>query len=283
MIQLSYSPGINRFLQTDQKLKTRYRPDKVESLSRDLVKKCDLFTGNTLSVEDIKSLSRVLAKALNTGPGTFIGVLQHFRVYPLTTSGLLFLCRQMAAKKSKLLSPSSADVFSGALMYEWFPCKVDSVVQGEGSGQFLQCRFTDGAPVGLKFQLLLGSKSIFRFFLEGGVDRKSLRGVKLTSTELTNFKYYALIHPGAHNPFQITGELNNLPYSWIGGLRSTGTQGKHNKEVFNNRHLPCPQGLPLPCSSCFIGLDNCPRACRIATNWATNVNPPQEIHLVRKD
>jgi len=280
MIQLSYSPGINKFLQTDQRLKIRYSPDKLEALSKNLFIKCQLFIGSTLTVEDVKELAKILSGALNTGPGVFIGVLQYFRVYPLTEGGLLFLCRQMVAKKSSLVNAKIIDVFRGSLTYGWFPFQIESVSPGEGFKYYLHCRFIEGFPVGLKFQLLTDNKSSYRFFVEGGLGKRALKEVKLSSLELTGFKYYALIKPEAFTPLNTSGEVNLFPYESIGSIRATGTQSHHNRKVFTSRSNPCPVNLSLPCNLCFVGLDNCFRACRITTNWAINKTPPQEIHVV---
>lgn len=281
MIQLRYSPGINSFLQTNQKIKTRYRPNLVDDLSQDLVKQCNLFVGSTLSVEDIKALAETLSKPLNTGPGTFIGLLQYFRVYPLTNSGLLFLCRQLSSKRRMIPGAKSVDIFRGSLTHQWFPCEVVEVLQGEGFNHYLKCMFTEGEAAGLHFKLLLKNPSnCYRFILEAGISKKALRGSKLNPSELTKFKYYALVCPEAFTALNPEGNINSLPTYLIGGLRSTGTQHTHNKQLFSTRREPCPVNLRLPCNDCFVGLDTCPRACRISTNWAVNNHPPQEIRFV---
>jgi hypothetical protein len=278
MIQLKQSSQLNSYLA--QKIITpRYRPEDTIQVGKKLFDETYAFAGQKLTIEDVKQLSRALAKPIDKcRVFAFVPVLQYFTNYTLTETFLKFLCYQIAAARYTLKKNTPFDVFKGALGFEWAPFKVLDVFKDQDRGKYhIICKFLDGRPCGIELDLI--QKNVgYRFYREAGLPKKLLRGVKLNPKDLVGFTYMALLQYEAFFPLDFTNsKVKRLDINAIAAVRCTGTQSKTNKEIFKERLTPCPFKLTNSCAQCFIGYDTCPRGCRSKTNWAATINPPMEI------
>ena len=283
MIQLKQSPQLSSFLA--QKIKTpRYKPTVTAKVAEQLYKHAELYEGQKLTPEDTKGLSQVLAKALGKCKASaFIPILQYFTGSKLSNVSLKFLCQQIAAARHTLKQGVPFDIFRGALGFEWAPFKVYDVLEDSGTHvQHILGVFTDGRPCGLTFDLIQPSVG-YRFYKEGGVPRKLLKGIPLSPKDIVGFTYTALLQYASFFPLNASNEavrrLN--PQEAIAAFRCTGTQAQHNKQLYKDRLEPCIlDNSKIPsCARCFIGYDTCPRGCQSKTNWATFSSPPTEISI----
>lgn len=278
MIQLKQSYQLNNYL--SKKITTpRHRPKDTAQVAVNLYDKASLFTGHTLSPDDIKSLSKTLARGLGRCKASaFIPTLQYFAANILTEEFLRFLCQQISAARYDLKKGAPFNVFRGALGFEWAPFKVLEVFQDSDTyASHIIGKFIDGRPCGICFDLIK-PKIGYNFYREAGVPKKLLRGSKLDPKDLVGFTYTALLQYDSTFPLDFTNNtIKRLDTKALAALRCTATQAKKNKELYKERHTPCPFQIPLTCAQCFIGYDTCPRGCHSKTNWAASINPSTEI------
>ena len=278
MIQLKQSLQLNSYLA--QKIVTpRCRPVDTIKLGKELFNETYAFAGRKLTTEDVKELSRALAKPIaKCRVFAFVPVLQYFTNYPLTETFLKFLCYQIAAARYSLKKNIPFDIFKGALGFEWAPFKVLDVFRDPDKGKHhIISKFLDGRPCGIELDLVQKNVS-YKFYREAGLPKKLLRGTKLDPKDLVGFTYTALLQYEAFFPLDFTNhKVKRLDINAVAAVRCTGTQAKTNKEIFKERLSPCPFKLTNPCAQCFIGYDPCPRGCRSKTNWAFTTQPPTEI------
>lgn len=280
MLQLSKSRQLDSFL--SQKIKTpSYRPDRTASQADRLFSRLDLFCGKALSKEDAQSIAQIMSEFLGVcGPASFLPALQYFRTHPLTKLFLKFLCQQISASKKALKEGKPFDVFRGAYGFEWAPFKVVDVIHDpEGSRYHILGQFTDGRPCGIPFDMIRKNVN-YGFYIEAGISKRALRGVKLDSRDIVGFHYTALLEYREFFPLDFANEkIKRLDTRALAGVRCTASQATLNNRLYTERLEPCPFRFKHTCSKCFIGYDNCPRGCRPETNWAAHKDPTVEITL----
>ena len=214
------------------------------------------------------------------GPAAFLPALQYFRVNPLSQDFLKFICTQIASSKSSLKSGRPFDIFRGAYGFEWAPFKVLDVMQDGDTKQYhILAKFIAGRPCGIPFDLIKKNIS-YSFYIEAGIPKRSMRGVKLNPKDIVGFTYTALLQYKEFFPLDFTNRrVKRLDTRALAGVRCTATQAKVNTQLYKERLEPCPFKFKHPCPQCFVGYDNCPRGCRSRTNWAANNDPNVEITI----